>query len=141
MIGITLPFNEIFNDQYLNLPITYIQILFQNKHEWLTPSSNDLIKAEKALRSKNIRPIIHINVKICIINLTGNYLHRAIQELEFAKILKAQYIVIHCGTKGRRIPIPIETFRSNLNNLISQTRIPILLENSASKKCYGTTLD
>ena len=70
-----------------------------------------------------------------------NYLSRAIQELEFAEEINAQYIVIHCGTKGKRNPIPIEIFRKNLNNLIIQTKIPILLENSASKRCYGATLD
>ena len=140
MLGITLPFNEI-DDHYLDLPISYIQILFQNKNEWLDPSFNDLKRLNKVLMTRNIWPIIHINVQICIVNLTVNYLSWAIQELQYAKELNVQYIVIHCGTKGRRIPIPIETFRSNLNNLISQTRIPILLENSASKKCYGTTLD
>src|SRR5271156_5250968 len=73
MIGITLPFNEI-NDQYLSLPISYIQILFQNKNEWLNPPINDLKNLNKDLTTKNIRSIVHINVKICVINLTGNFL-------------------------------------------------------------------
>ena len=140
MIGITLPFNEI-NDQYLNLPISYIQILFQNKNEWLDPSFNDLKRLNKVLITRNIRPIIHINVQICIVNLTGKYLSRVKQELQYAEDLNAQYIVIHCGTKGKKKPIPINIFRNNLNNLIALTQIPILLENSASKKCYGTTLE
>src|SRR5277367_6637197 len=140
MIGITLPFNEI-NDQYLSLPISYIQILFQNKNEWLNPSINDLKNLNKDLTTKNIRSIVHINVKICVINLTGNYLARAIQELHFAKIINAQYIIIHCGTRGKNIPIPKEIFKKNLNNLITYTKIPILLENSASKNCYGSTLE
>ena len=140
MSGITLPFNEI-DDHYLNLPISYIQILFQNKNEWLDPSFNDLKRLNKVLMTRNIRPIIHINVQIHIVNLTGNYLSRAIQELQYAKELNAQYIVIHCGTKGKKKFIPKDVFRKNLNNLIAQTRIPILLENSASRKCYGTTLE
>src|SRR5271156_2904411 len=139
MIGITLPFNEI-NDHYLDLPISYIQILFQNKNDWLDPSLNDLERLNKVLMTRNIRPIIHISVRICIVNLTGNYLSRVKQELQYAKDLNAQYIVIHCGTTGTKRPISVDIFRQNLNNLIIQTQIPILLENSASKKCYGATL-
>ena len=140
MLGITLPFDEI-SDQYLNLPISYIQIIFQNKKKWLNPSINDLVNLSKVLNDKGIRVIVHINVKICIINSTGNYLSRAIQEFEFAKRIKAQYIVIHCGTRGRQQPIPKEIFKKNLNRLIFQTDIPILLENSASKKCFGSTIE
>src|SRR5579862_9278413 len=135
MIGITLPFNEI-NDQYLSLPIDYIQILFQNKNEWLNPSFHDLQRINKILMTRKIRSVVHINVCICIINLAGNNLSRAIQELQYAKEINAQYIVIHCGIKGKKIPIPTEIFKKNLNNLILLTGIPILLENSASKRCY-----
>ena len=53
MIGITLPFNEI-NNHYLDLPISYIQILFQNKNDWLDPSLNDLERLNKVLMTRNI---------------------------------------------------------------------------------------
>jgi endonuclease IV len=140
MTGITLPFNEI-SEQYLNLPISYIQILFQNRKEWLYPQEKELIKVKNQLSNKQIRPIVHINIKLCIINLTGNFRSRAILELGYAKALNAQYIIIHCGTKGSKNPIPLHTFKTHLNDLVSLTQIPILLENSASKKCYGSTLD
>ena len=121
MLGITLPFNQI-SDQYLNLPISYIQILFQNKKDWLDPSFNDLKRLNKVLMTRNIRPIIHINVQICVVNLTGNYLSRVKQELQYAKELNAQYIVIHCGTKGRKKPIPIDVFRSSSSGMRPQQR-------------------
>ena len=140
MIGITLPYNEI-NDQYLNLPINYIQILFMNKNEWLNPPIKHILSLNKTLKNKKIISIIHINVKICITNLTGNNLARLQQELEYANAIQAQYIVIHCGTKGNKEPIPREFFKERLNHLISLTKIPILLENSASKRCYGSTLE
>ena len=140
MLGVTLTFDKITND-HLNLPIQYLQILFQNQNVWLNPTENDLKDLNKKLKSKNIRPIIHINVKICITNLTNTYLCRAQQEIEYAERLNAEYIIIHCGTKGRKKEIPREFFRDQLNELISRTNVPILLENSASKKCYGSTLE
>ena len=140
-VGITLTFNKITND-LLNLPIQYLQILFQDGNEWLTPSLKELKTLDKTLKSKNIRTIIHINVRIHITNLTNINLARAQQEIEYAEILGSRYLVIHCGTKGRgNRKVPINWFRNRLNELISRTKIPILLENSASKKCYGSTLE
>jgi endonuclease IV len=144
-LGITLPFNQI-NDQYLNLPIDYIQIIFQDKGNWLNPTHNDLFRLNKKLKQLNIIPIVHFNVKLSIINLgfgepRSQYQSRVKQEIEYAKTLNAKYLVIHCGTRGKKDPIPKNHFRNQLNHLINSTRIPILLENSASKKCYGSTLN
>ena len=59
--------------------------------------------------------------------------------------MNAQYIVIHCGSKGgRKNPrrtIPIEKFIERLRQLQKESSIPILIENSASKKCFGSTFN
>ena len=100
----------------------------------------------KKFKNLNIIPIVHFNVKLSIVNLgfdepRSQYQSRVQQEIEYGQILNAKYFVIHCGTKGKKNPIPREHFRNQLNHLISSTRIPILLENSASKNCYGSTLE
>jgi endonuclease IV len=140
MSGITLSFNDII-EEYLDLPIQYIQILFQQGRQWIDPTNKELYDLKKELQQRNIRPIIHISVQIQIINLTSNYLSRAIQEINYGGKLGAEYIVIHCGTRGRHRPIPKEHFKERLNDLISKSRIPILLENSASTNCFGSTLE
>src|SRR5215469_10940261 len=140
MSGITLSFDKITKD-YLNLPIRYIQILFQNGRNWIDPTDNELFNLRTELQQRKIRPIIHINIQIQITNLTGQYLSRVKQEIYYGRKLNAEYIIIHCGTKGQKRTIPKSFFKDRLNHLISISPIPVLLENSASIKCYGTTLE
>src|SRR5215469_6926874 len=121
MSGIILSFNDI-TKEYLDLPIQYIQILFQNGRTWIDPTNKELFDLRKQLQQRNIRPIIHINVQIQITNLTGNYLSRAKQEIDYGRKLDAEYIVIHCGTKGSKTTIPKNFFKERLNHLISISR-------------------
>src|SRR5215469_1007801 len=110
MSGITLPFDKITKD-YLNLPIQYIQILFQNGRNWIDPTDNELFNLRTELQQRKIRPIIHINIQIQITNLTEQYLSRVKQEIYYGRKLNAEYIIIHCETKGQKRTIPKSFFK------------------------------
>ena len=83
--------------------------------------------------------VVHISVQLCISRSYGKNLIRINQELKYAQKLNAQYVVIHTGTRGKRTKIPLQIFKDRLTNLLSLTRIPILVENTASKQCFGST--
>ena len=71
---------------------------------------------------------VHISVRFCISRSYRKNLIRINQELRYAQKLNAQYIVIHTGTRGKRTKIPLRIFKDRLTNLLSLTRIPILVE-------------
>src|ERR1700741_1581053 len=140
-IGITLTFDKILSQEYVKLlPITYLQILFQNKLEYIYPNQQDLYNVYSYLKFKKIDLIVHISVQLGISRAYGRYLDRIKQELKYAQILNAKYIVIHTGTKGKRKQIPLHIFKERLTNVLLLTKIPLLIENTASKQCFGTTL-
>jgi len=139
-IGITLTFDNILKQDHIKLlPITHLQILFQNKLQFLYPTEQDLYNVRSYLKNKDIETIVHISVQLCISRSYGKNLIRINQELRYAQKLNAQYIVIHTGTRGKRTKIPLRIFKDRLTNLLSLTRIPILVENTASKQCFGST--
>ena len=139
-IGITLTFDNILTQEHIKLlPITHLQILFQNKLQFLYPTDQELYNVRSYLKNKNVEIIVHISVQLCISRSYGKNLMRINQELKYAQKLNAQYIVIHTGIRGKRTKIPLQIFKDRLTNLLSLTRIPILVENTASKQCFGST--
>src|SRR5215469_8477527 len=140
MSGIAISFDDI-TEEYLKLPIQYIQVMFRQGREWTDPTNEQLFKVKSKLRQRNIQPIIHINFEIHITNLTNRNLSCVKQEIDYGRKIDAEYIVIHCGTKGDKKQIPTQIFKERLNDLVNLSQIPILLENSASINCFGTTLE
>jgi len=139
-IGITLTFDNILIKDHIKLlPITHLQILFQNKNNFIYPTQQDLYNVSSYLKFKNVVLIVHISVQLCISRSYGKNLTRIKQEFYYAHKLNAQYIVIHTGTKGKRTKIPLHIFKERLTNLLTLTKIPILIENTASKQCFGST--
>ena len=108
-IGITLTFDNILLQDHIKiLPITHLQILFQNKLQFLYPTDQDLYNARSYLKNKNIETIVYISVQLCISRSYRQNLIRINQELKYAQKLNAQYIVIHIGTRGKRSKIPFK---------------------------------
>src|SRR3989337_2105465 len=139
-IGITLTFDNILIQDHIKLlPVTHLQILFQNKLQFLYPTDQDLYNIRSYLKNKDIEIIVHVSVQLCISKSYGKNLKQINQELKYAQKLNAQYIVIHTGTKGKRTKIPLKIFKERLTDLLSLTRIPVLVENAASKQCFGST--
>jgi len=98
-IGITLTFDNILKQDHIKLlPITHLQILFQNKLQFLYPTEQDLYNVRSYLKNKDIETIVHISVQLCISRSYGKNLTRINQELRYAQKLNAQYIIIHTGT-------------------------------------------
>src|SRR5436190_2094883 len=112
MIGITSEFTKVIENCERYPEIKYIQILFCQR-----------------------------NIAIYY----GYFRRHILREINYGKQLKAQYIVIHCGSKGGRKnikrTISIEKFVERLKQLQEESSISILIENSASKKCFGSTFD
>ena len=62
-IGITLTFDNILKQDHIKLlPITHLQILFQNKLQFLYPTEQDLYNIRLYLKNKDIETIVHISV-------------------------------------------------------------------------------
>ena len=62
-IGITLTFDNILKQDHIKLlPITHLQILFQNKLQFLYPTEQDLYNVRSYLKNKDIETIVHISV-------------------------------------------------------------------------------
>jgi len=80
-----------------------------------------------------------------IANYYGYFRQHILREVNYGKQLNAKYIVIHCGSKGGRKnqkrEIPTNKFVERLSQLCNESPIEILIENSASKKCFGSTID
>ena len=144
MIGITCSFYDVNN--YINLPIKYIQILFMDrKHGPINIPINEIIHLKNKLKERNIIPYVHIDLNIAI------YHSYRIQTQNRLKWLfkYAKALIIHCGSlwnKGKRpkeneIPIRNEIFKTRLQKIIQMTNQKILIENSALEKCFGKTLD
>ena len=53
MSGITLSFDDI-TKEYLDLPIQYIQILFQKGRQWIDPTNKELFDLKRKLQKRNI---------------------------------------------------------------------------------------
>src|SRR5215469_5298080 len=121
MSGIAISFDNM--EEYLDLPIQYIQVMFRQGRKWTDPTNEQLFKMRNKLWQRNIRPIIHINFEIHITNLTNRNLSRAKQEIDYGRRLNARYIVIHCGTRGDKKQIPTQFFRERLNDLVNLSQI------------------
>ena len=80
-----------------------------------------------------------------IANYYGYFRQHILREVNYGKQLNAKYIVIHCGSKGGRKnqkrEIPTNKFIERLSQLCNESPIEILVENSASKKCFGSTFN
>ena len=80
-----------------------------------------------------------------IANYYGYFRQHILREIDYGKQLNAKYIVIHCGSKGGRKnqkrEIPTDKFIKRLSQLCDESPVEILIENSASKKCFGSTID
>jgi endonuclease IV len=61
-------------------------------------------------------------------------IRRALLEIEYAEKINAKGVIFHCGTRK----ISKEKWKNNLSLLRQNSRIPILLENSLTKACYGS---
>ncbi|HJU59817.1 MAG TPA: TIM barrel protein, partial [Nitrososphaeraceae archaeon] len=110
---------------------------------------DEIVHLRKRLEKRNIIPYIHIDLNIAIYH---SYRIRTQNRLKwlfrYARALRAEALIIHCGSlwnKGKRpretdIPIRIEIFKQRLLKIAQMTNQKILIENSASKKCFGKTL-
>ena len=80
-----------------------------------------------------------------IANYYGYFRQHVRREIEYSIQLNAKYIVIHCGSRGgkhkTKKEIPEQTFIERLRQLQGESPIKILVENSASKNCFGSTFD
>jgi hypothetical protein len=66
-IGVTLTFDNILKQDHIKLlPITHLQILFQNKLQFLYPTDQELYNVRSYLKNKDIKTIVHISVQLCI---------------------------------------------------------------------------
>ncbi len=149
MIGITCSFHDVNN--YINLPIKYIQILFMTREDGpITVPITEIIQLKNKLTKRDIIPYVHIDLNIAIYH---SYRIRTQNRLKwlfkYAEALGAKACIIHCGSlwnKGKPpkptdIPIRKEIFKQRLQKIVEITNQKILIENSASKKCFGTTLN
>ena len=156
MIGITSEFTRIIENCERHPKIKYIQILFCQRNIGIHyPEKRELDSISNYLKNRKVTPIIHISmgkdpkwwnntpIHLTIANYYGYFRQHILREIDYGKQLNAQYIVIHCGSKGGRKnirrTIPIEKFIERLRQLQEESSIPILIENSASKKCFGST--
>ena len=158
MIGITSEFTKVIENCERHPEIKYIQILFCQRNIGIYyPEKRELDSISNYLKNKKIIPIIHISmgkdpkwwnntpIHPTVANYYGYFRRHILREINYGKQLRAQYIVIHCGSKGGRKnikrTIPIEKFVERLKQLQEESSISILIENSASKKCFGSTFD
>src|SRR6185312_4403969 len=155
---ITSEFTEVIEncERYPN--IRYIQILFCQRTKGIYyPNQRELNSIRNYLKNKDIIPIIHISmgkdpkwwnktpIHPTIANYYGYFRQHILREVNYGKQLNAKYIVIHCGSKGGRKnqkrEIPTNKFIERLSQLCNESPIEILVENSASKKCFGSTFN
>ena len=149
MIGITCSFHDVNN--YINLPIKYIQILFMTREDRpITVPITEIIQLKNKLTKRNIISYIHIDLNIAIYHSYRIQTQNRLKWLfKYAEALGAKACIIHCGSlwsKGKPpkptdIPIRKEIFKQRLRTIVNITNQKILIENSASKKCFGTTLN
>jgi len=68
MIGITCSFHDVNN--YINLPIKYIQILFMTREDGpITVPITEIIQLKNKLTKRDIIPYVHIDLNIAIYHL------------------------------------------------------------------------
>ena len=149
MIGITCSFHNVNN--YINLPIKYIQILFMTREDGpITVPITEIIQLKNKLTKRDIIPYVHIDLNIAIYHSYRIRTQNQLKQLfKYAEALGAKACIIHCGSlwnKGKPpkptdIPIRKEIFKQRLQKIVEITNQKILIENSASKKCFGTTLN
>ena len=158
MIGITSEFTAVIDNCEANPTIRWIQILFCQRNKGIYyPDKEELRKIRNYLRNKGITPIIHISmghdpkwwnngsIHPTIANYYGYFRKHILREIYYGKEIDAQYIVIHCGSKGgrnkKKKEIPENKFLERLTQLVNESPIRILIENSASKRCFGSTFE
>ena len=127
MIGITSEFTKVIENCERHPEIKYIQILFCQRNIGIYyPEKRELDSISNYLKNKKIIPIIHISmgkdpkwwnntpIHPTVANYYGYFRRHILREINYGKQLRAQYIVIHCGSKGGRKnikrTIPIEKF-------------------------------
>ena len=119
MIGITCSFHDVNN--YINLPIKYIQILFMTREDGpIMVPITEIIQLKNKLTKRDIIPYVHIDLNIAIYH---SYRIRTQNRLKwlfkYAEALGAKACIIHCGSlwnKGKPpkltdIPIRKEIFK------------------------------
>src|SRR2546429_6116868 len=148
MIGITCSFHDVNN--YIDLPIKYIQILFMTREQGpITVPIIEIIQLKERLIKRNIIPYVHIDLNIAIYYSYRIQTRNRLEWLfRYTEALGATASIIHCGSlwnkkkspKETDIPIRKEVFKNRLRKIVKMTGQKILIENSASKKCFGITL-
>ena len=134
-IGITCNWKEIFDQYKTHNIINCIQIFFSDKEcNWHKLSNENLDQIKKFLNKNKIIPYVHASLNLSI--ATCPSFTRALLEIEYAEKINAKGIVFHCGTRK----VPFEKWKKNLSLLRQHSKIPILLENSSIKSCYGSNI-
>ena len=107
MAGITCSFWDI--PEYVNLPIKYIQILFEErKNGPITVPLNRITEMGKLLQSKGITPYLHIDLRINVFTSYNYQSQKRLQWLsEYANCLNIKGCIIQCGLKGNTLMKPI----------------------------------
>ena len=150
-VGITCSFTDIKN--YIHLPIKCIQILFETrKNRPINVPLTEIKRMGIILKQKGITPYIHFDLNIMIFSSYRIMTQNRIEWLfKYANELQAQGCIIHCGSMWTKKKRPKETdiqprkevFKARLQKILDKPErrnIPLLIENSASPKCFGTTL-
>src|SRR5947207_2129618 len=117
MIGITCSFHDVNN--YINLPIKYIQILFMTREDGpIMVPITEIIQLKNKLTKRNIIPYVYIDLNIAIYY---SYRIRTQNRLKwlfkYAEALEAKACIIHSRFKWNtpRIKVWIRN-RSTCNN-------------------------
>ena len=129
MIGITCSFHDVNN--YINLPIKYIQILFMTREDGpITVPITEIIQLKNKLIKKEIIPYVHIDLNIAIYHSYRIQTQNRLKWLfKYAEALGAKACIIHCGSlwnKGKppkpiEIPIRKEIFKQRLRKIVEIT--------------------
>src|SRR5207245_2152804 len=106
MIGIICSFHDVNN--YINLPIKYIQILFIIREDGpITVPITEIIQLKNKLTKRNIIPYVHIDLNIAIYH---SYRIRTKNRLKWLfKYAEAKACIIHCGSLWNKGKLPKPT--------------------------------
>src|SRR6185312_1797896 len=99
MIGITCSFHDVNN--YIDLPIKYIQILFMTREEGpITVPITEIIQLKNKLIKRNIIPYVHIDLNIAIYHSYRIQTQNRLKWLfKYAEALGAKACIINYLTK------------------------------------------
>jgi endonuclease IV len=138
--GITLNWHERYSVTKYDCNI--VQLLFQQKTEYISPNNKDLFGYNKFLNNKRIKCYVHISVNLNIAHAYAQNLFRIKTEIIYGHKIGAIGFVIHCGSKKghHNTEISEETFDNKLRIIRSLTNKDLFIENSASKKCFGKSV-